>query len=842
MLNNINQTTRLRKIIFSLIALITIAVVVLLALGLNGKNQSGSVGMVSANDITVTLQYGRSIPELNFSSYTGARDVGIDAEAPGAGYYQQGAATQISYRFKRFGLYWFDLSAIPSGAVISDARLVLYSVPSQYNFNVAGAVPIYLVQTLAPNNNVVWSEGSGTDYYAQYQGTSWSAKDNVDGAKPRYPWSSLSGWTGVGDLSSAYESSPIGNMNFGSSYGAQQSDNLAPAISRIISNNYQYEGLAVDRSLLAGDTGRQDAVATKEYTDMTKRPTLQIVYSLSASATPSSVTCTPNWSCGTSWSACAMSGTQTRSCTDTNTCGVTTGKPAENQLCTYISPASAVIPAPVIMTASSRPASIPNNYIIEYADRGLTAHHLFASPTDAFVTSPAQGILFYEPYTGTQISRLTDNNDIKSQQSGYPNITYPYAGYPARGVQNLYNKYSAENITGEYAFVQSGSQSWINMLYRLADHHPMGPVRRGASVFLGLQETNDARWDRSNRPGTQYDLYYQVANKIYKQNVLTGYTSETLVYATTSVSSFHSMDHSDQDEMAHYRAINLGSSGGYQTYIVNLYTGTTLPGAYISSCCNYYEGDISPSGQWAVGALGGSNQMYSISDLAVGVVAGQQVPYSNGGHDGWAYDTAGNEVYLYQAGDDWFSAYDPVHHTRIKIISLSQLAAGSSANVHIGRSADATKPGWMLLSTYTSRLDTQWSDNQIFMVEVKDYTLHPRIWRIASTYNHFFGNSYDGGSGYFNQGFATLNNSGTAVYVGGNWFGTTNIDDYKIDLPADWWQVLGGINPPVIPPADTIPPQIHINTPVFSSANWLNQLVNTASLLFSSFSWGKLGQ
>lgn len=43
--------------------------------------------------------------------------------------------------------------------------------------------------------------------------------------------------------------------------------------------------------------------------------------------------CVPNWQCS-AWSICAASGTQTRTCTDTNACGVTTGKPAESQSCT----------------------------------------------------------------------------------------------------------------------------------------------------------------------------------------------------------------------------------------------------------------------------------------------------------------------------------------------------------------------------------------------------------------------------------------------------------------------------------------------------------------------------
>ena len=43
--------------------------------------------------------------------------------------------------------------------------------------------------------------------------------------------------------------------------------------------------------------------------------------------------CTPSWSCG-SWSACSITGTQTRTCNDLNNCETTLNKPAESQTCT----------------------------------------------------------------------------------------------------------------------------------------------------------------------------------------------------------------------------------------------------------------------------------------------------------------------------------------------------------------------------------------------------------------------------------------------------------------------------------------------------------------------------
>lgn len=47
--------------------------------------------------------------------------------------------------------------------------------------------------------------------------------------------------------------------------------------------------------------------------------------------------CIPNWQIG-EWGICQPDNTQTRTVTDLNNCNITTGKPTETQLCTYIPP------------------------------------------------------------------------------------------------------------------------------------------------------------------------------------------------------------------------------------------------------------------------------------------------------------------------------------------------------------------------------------------------------------------------------------------------------------------------------------------------------------------------
>jgi hypothetical protein len=49
---------------------------------------------------------------------------------------------------------------------------------------------------------------------------------------------------------------------------------------------------------------------------------------------PVTPACIEDWSC-IEWGACSQEGIQTRTCTDANTCGTTSDKPAESQTCTY---------------------------------------------------------------------------------------------------------------------------------------------------------------------------------------------------------------------------------------------------------------------------------------------------------------------------------------------------------------------------------------------------------------------------------------------------------------------------------------------------------------------------
>jgi len=53
------------------------------------------------------------------------------------------------------------------------------------------------------------------------------------------------------------------------------------------------------------------------------------------------VNCATDWHCS-KWSSCSTSGKQTRTCTDANSCGTTSGKPITTQSCAYLSPCEGI--------------------------------------------------------------------------------------------------------------------------------------------------------------------------------------------------------------------------------------------------------------------------------------------------------------------------------------------------------------------------------------------------------------------------------------------------------------------------------------------------------------------
>lgn len=96
-------------------------------------------------------------------------------------------------------------------------------------------------------------------------------------------------------------------------------------------------------------------IAAVEYS--MKFPTFIIIVVIVAAVLVSgcAMFCKPNWQC-TYWTQCNIAGTQSRTCTDLNSCGSATGKPPESQSCTPQT--TAQIASPIV----GHPFSIGGRY------------------------------------------------------------------------------------------------------------------------------------------------------------------------------------------------------------------------------------------------------------------------------------------------------------------------------------------------------------------------------------------------------------------------------------------------------------------------------------------------
>ncbi len=393
------------------------------------------------------------------------------------------------------------------------------------------------------------------------------------------------------------------------------------------------------------------------------------------------------------------------------------------------------------------------------------------------------------------ITRISDVRDVKNQLES----NYPYEGRPGRGLHNGYSKYSCANVTGEY-IIAYGVQPNINMLYR-RDGRPVRRITHQMNDMrvLGLGEAYDVRWDLSGRPGTETDIIYRdpAGDALWRQNALTG--RQQKIFNVPGWVVAHE-GHADQSTDARWRGVKLERQFPFKGDL-----GTTLAQKLVLADLNngkHYDFlhainrnkepntawlfDISPSGKWFMVVEYGQGvvpaRFYSIDSIVAGKPEGKFLPTISFGHDGWAFDRKGNEVFIYQDNKtDWFSAFNPASGENIRI--FNQAETGWKFNQHMGKFINPAKKGWLVMSSYGED-DASWSHNQLFLVEIRPNEEHPRLIRLAHTQNRW--SARNKGEWYFAETFANVDPSGNGIYWGSNWLGTDNLELYRLTLPEDW--------------------------------------------------------
>ncbi len=146
-------------------------------------------------------------------------------------------------------------------------------------------------------------------------------------------------------------------------------------------------------------------------------------------------------------------------------------------------------------------------------------------------------------------------------------------------------------------------------------------------------------------------------------------------------------------------------------------------------------------------------------------------------HSGWAWSADERELFVSQNNrNDWIEARDLENGTVLQCLFHGHFGWGNGW--HFARMPKTT-PGWILLSTYRSGTNTDWGDNQLFMLEMKDQANHPRVWRLGPTHNQY--------DNYYAEGFAAMSQFGDRLWWGAKWPGQANIEACEMSLPANWW-------------------------------------------------------
>lgn len=420
----------------------------------------------------------------------------------------------------------------------------------------------------------------------------------------------------------------------------------------------------------------------------------------------------------------------------------------------------------VIFTAIAAQAADSNpavRFVIEHAGDKT---HMCIAPTTA--TAPAHMQVRLADVTGIPIRRVTEIRD------------FPWArkwdGNPLLGLTNGYSKFSCVNSGGEYALAY-GTQSGISALIRLSDGKFMGwpKIKLKDGRFNGVGESNAPRWDLSGRPGTGLRLIadgtWETQDFIVDLDPLKN-TQKDIVRGQYMIN----MDpHGDQS--ARWRPFSVPKQHVMLFDLeANKIIDTGLPSG---------GHDMSPDGEWLLYYKQIPHRFYRTADLLRGTTdTFAEVPTKSHGHDGWAFDRDGNQVFVAMDNtNDWYFAFNPATKKRTDIVHMGEL--GWKTNYHLARMINPAKKGWMLMATYsTEDAAASWAANQIMMIEIKPASERPRIWRLGPTYMRYRGNKKS--SEYFTEGFASLDPTGNDVYWGSNWLGTDNLELYRMELPKDW--------------------------------------------------------
>lgn len=417
---------------------------------------------------------------------------------------------------------------------------------------------------------------------------------------------------------------------------------------------------------------------------------------------------------------------------------------------------------------------------------------------------PLKGETRIDPITGTKITRLTDANELEGTSDALI----------------VYSRYTPENSNGSY-FLAFGANSTSSWVIERRTGQIVANLRYDSTRQIG--EAHEVRWDTSGnfpnrvyyRNGMQFFMINDVTNQDSTRVLIKDF-SDLVPNATKIYNDVEGDSSNDSDNWAWMASHYNGSTyvvDAFITYQISTDTVHTLRTSdLIDTSLSHYATqaifprpnmvEISPLGKGIVlhygRAWGDASYGSRSSDIGTWFDGAHLWPMDfnfntitptkisvGETHSGWSYDENGNEYFISQnnrtdrldavSGAITSSGYD----NRIEIASHSDF--GWSNGFHYGK-MPTNRKGWIFVNTYTrdSNLQSEWGANQLIMIQMKDETKTPIIWRIGSNYNSFSGD-------YRDEAPAAINIQGNRIYLSSNWGGRLGHREvFVFELPDDW--------------------------------------------------------
>ncbi len=417
------------------------------------------------------------------------------------------------------------------------------------------------------------------------------------------------------------------------------------------------------------------------------------------------------------------------------------------------------------------------------------------------IPEPAKAESVFDAAYGTTVVKVADANEFPSDESG--GIVRP-----------VYSRWRIDNSAGDLFYLVKdgetplGSGKGQMVIYYSGNNS----IYKIVTAQEGL-ELSEYRWDYSG--SKPYTMYYVDGPRFMEYNVNTDQTILIRDFSGDFQGAARILNDVEGDSSSDSRYWAWMVQGEYNGEFYPMqaiiaydkqtntilgildYTKYKSMGGTDSALPRPNMVDVSPLGDKVVVLWGRTDKLDAFDGPhAYNLDFSDPVKVSNDEtHSGWAFDGNGDEVYVSQINNaNWDQApadtiaYVNVRTGKVEPILFLEDMGWDMGGMHLGRFYNQVIRGWVYITTYSESNSQSPLRNTAFMLEIKPFSDHPRIWRISSTHNNY---SPDDPLSYEKEAYSPISKDGQTIYWGADWQGGDHtVDTYKVQLPQNWWITL----------------------------------------------------